>query len=207
MSTTIGSNNPLGALFNTNTANTAAAPVSNSTPNTQMRTDSVNIANYNTAPAEAGGWKKFSNSFGEMFSNIADKLKIGETYNLVSQEFNQADRDRSGKMNVTEFNVATLNVFDFWGSEFARADQNRDGSVNVSEYVDYRKEQLSNAFDMKDTSNDKHLNSNEIGFIGRQLLANRDPRVDPNNDGMINKREFTRSIVRGSMNIRDLLGI
>ncbi len=158
-------------------------------------------------PTEAGGWKRFTNAMGSMFSNIADGLRFGETYNLISEEHNRGDKDRDGRLNTYEFNVSTLNLLDFWGTEFSRADKNRDNSVDRSEYVDYRKEQLGDAFNFKDKNGDRHVSVNEIGWIGKQFLEKKDPRLDENQDGLVNKREFTRSVIRGSLSIKDLLGI
>lgn len=157
----------------------------------------------NALPTEVGGWKNFTNSIGSMFSNMADALGFGETRKLLRQEFNQVDADKNQSLNKQEFNIATLNLFDFFGTEFARADKNRDGVVVEKEYANYRKEQLSLAFDRRDNNMDNHLTVNEFGFIGRQMLQNRDVRLDENDDGAVNKREFTRASLRGLMNLRD----
>jgi hypothetical protein len=204
----VGSNTSVNNLsLNTRLAANVSGTVQ--APAYKLASDSVNLSSTATQqplPMEAGGWKKFTNSVGEVFSNIADAMKFGETYNLIRQEFNQVDMNRNATLDIGEFNFATLNLTDFWGTEFAKADQNRNGAVDLGEYVEYRKQQLSYSFERKDASKDKHLNINEVGFIGQQLLANRDPRLDANQDGLVNKREFIRSVVRGTMNIREFLG-
>lgn len=209
MSFSVSANNIINKIFNKSetTAQTPTAPIQSTT--IPMAGDSVNISYSNQAPLpeKATTFKQIGNSIGQAFGNIADKLGFGETRKLINQEFSQIDQTRDGNLNKGEFNVATLNLFDFSGAEFAKADSNRDGLVNQKEYANYRKEQLSDAFDKKETSGDNHLNSNEIGFIGKQLLVNKDVRLDENQDGLVNKREFTNSVVRGTMNVRDFLGL
>ena len=209
MSFSVNASNLVNQILGKPTTTNQTQPVSTGTNTPQIAGDSVNLTSYNSAPlpGSATTFKKLGNSVGEMFSNVADKLGFGETRKLINQEFSQVDQTGDGLLNKGEFNVATLNVIDFMGSEFARADKNSDGRVNQKEYVDYRKDQLSNAFERKEKSGDNHLNINEIGFIGQQLLANRDVRLDQNQDGLVNKREFTRSVVKGTMNIRDFLGL
>lgn len=210
MSFSVSANNIINKIFNKSetTAQTPTAPIQSTT--IPMAGDSVNISSYSNQaplPEKATTFKQIGNSINQAFGNIADKLGFGETRKLINQEFNQVDLNKDSSLNKGEFNVATLNLFDFTGAEFARADSNRDGQVNQKEYANYRKEQLSNAFDKKETSGDNHLNSKEIGFIGQQMLANRDVRLDENQDGLVNKREFTNSVVRGTMNVRDFLGL
>src|SRR6185295_857775 len=134
-----------------NTGTTANVSGAVQAPAYRMASDSVKLSNVagtnEPLPMEAGGWKKFSNSVGEFFSNIADGLKFGETYNLIRQEFNQVDMNRNATLDIVEFNLATLNLTDFWGSEYAKADQDRNGRVSLGEYVDYRKQQLSYSFE------------------------------------------------------------
>lgn len=208
MSLSIGSNSSVNYV-NNNQTNTTAAAASTASNSYTMNSDSLSLSSTNPnqpAPTEAGGWKKFSDSVGNFFSNVADSLHFGKTYNLVRDEYNQVDVNRNGGLDRGEFNVATLNLFDFWGTEFAKADKNQNGNVELNEYVKYRKDQLGYIFESREQSGDNHLNTNEIGFIGRQLLQNRDPRLDENQDGMVNKREFTRSALKGIMNIREYLG-
>ncbi len=208
MSFSVNGNNSVNQIFDNKETTSTSQSVNTSTNTTPMAGDSVNVASYSTAPlpTSANTFKKLSNSINEMFSNVADKLGFGQTRKLINQEFTQVDNSKNGSLNFGEFNVATLNLFDFTGAEFARADKNGDRSIDQKEYANYRKEQLSNAFDRKETSGDNHLNVNEVGFIGQQLLANRDVRLDANQDGLVNKTEFTRSVVKGTMNIRDFLG-
>ena len=210
MSLTIGNNSPyVNGVSNTSPATT---PTQNSAvpPTTAYRNDGVSLsATASTAgplPDKAGAMTRISNAFGNFFSNVADKMGIGETYKLVAQEFNQVDMNKDQSLNQWEFNVATMNLADFTGSEFARADQNRNGRVEEKEYVNYRKEALSYAFDRKDANNDSHVSVNEIGSVGRMLLEKRDVRLDENGDGLVNKREFTKASVRGAISIRDFLG-
>lgn len=206
MSLSIGSNNYVNTEYNTNTINNTTSTTTNNTT-TSMTSDNLSLSTTTTTlPEQAGTWKKLSNSVGQMFSSIADKLGFGETYKVIAQEFKQVDTSSDGTLNKGEFNVATLNLFDFMGTEFARADKNRDGRVQEREYVDYRKQQLEVEFNKREKTGDNHINVNEIGFIGKQLLTNRDPRLDENQDGLLNKREFTRGAIRGAMSIRDLLG-
>lgn len=210
MSLSVSANNLLNSvtgIFNKSTTTQAAATTTATTP--AMASDAVSLSSNTNQPlpSEAGTWKKISNSIGEAFSNVADKMHVGETYKVISQEFDVVDKNHNNELNFGEFNIATLNVLDFMGTEFAKADKNHDNKVDRNEYVDYRKQQLGNVFDAKEKSGDKHLNVNEIGFIGQQLLTNRDPRLDENQDGLVNKREFTRAAVRGSISIRDFFGI
>lgn len=211
MSFSVNGSNNVTPLYNNIPSSTQpiVSPTTNS--GATMGSDAVSISSYGNPqqplPDSANTFKKIKNSVGEMVGNIADKLGFGETRKLINNEFSQVDQTRDGSLNKGEFNVATLNVLDFMGTEFARADKDRDGRVNQKEYANYRKEQLGNMFDRRDASGDKHLNINEIGFIGQQFLANRDPRLDENQDGLVNKREFTRSVVRGTMNIREFLGL
>ncbi|MFN8578739.1 MAG: hypothetical protein U0354_18065 [Candidatus Sericytochromatia bacterium] len=210
MSFSVSGSNQVNQVYNTTTTTTTQPVTTTTTTGTSLGSDSVNLSSYSNQqplPTNATTFKKIGNSFGEFFSNVADKLGFGETRKLLNQEFSQVDQTRDGTLNKGEFNVATLNLLDFMGTEFARADKDRDGRVNEKEYANYRKEQIGNMFDRRETSGDKHLNINEIGFIGQQFLINRDPRLDENQDGLVNKREFTRGALRGTMNIRDLLGL
>jgi len=187
---------------NTQTASTSST-------STSLGSDSLAIsttASTTPFPTQAGTWTKLKNSVGELFSDMADSMKFGETYKLTKQEFHQVDVNKDQMLDQGEFNLATLNLMDFFGTEFARADRNRDSRVDVDEYAKYRKEQLENVFTRRDLNGDKHHNVNEIGFIGQQLLMNRDVRIDPNQDGLVNKREFVRGSLQGMLNIRDLLG-
>jgi hypothetical protein len=212
MSLSVGNNTALNNVNPDSLVNKVSTASTVQIPAYKMSSDSVKLSSVTSTNTnqpvtiEAGGWKKFSNALGQMGSSIADALGFGETYNLIRQEFNQVDMNRTGNLQIYEFNMATLNVTDFWGIEFGRADKNRNGSVDKGEYVDYRKQQLTYCFERKDISKDNHLNINEIGVIGQQLLANRDTRLDANQDGLVNKREFIRSVVRGTMNIREFLG-
>ncbi len=214
--TTIGSNTLASDIsVSLNTGFSVITSITNNPVGITMGNDKASFTAYASAPpattsalpTEAGGWKRFTNSMGEMFSNIADKMGFGETYKIGSEEFNQVDTSRDGNLNRVEFNLATLNLLDIMGTEFARADKNQDGRVGVHEYVDYRKQQIGNAFNAKDSNNDKHLSINEVGVIGQQLLNNRDPRFDPSQDGLVNKREFIRANLRGAISIRDFLGL
>lgn len=206
MSFSIGSNNPISQIFNNNTSSAPAPQTTTASPTAAYSSDTVNVSNTYANPDKAGTLKKLSNSIGEAFSNVADKMGIGETYKVIEQEFNQVDLNKDQSLNQWEFNVATMNLGDIFGTEFARADKNRDGRVQTKEYVEYRKDQLSNAFDRKDANNDSHVSMNEIGSIGKLLLEKRDPRLDENQDGLVNKREFMRSSVKGAISIRDFLG-
>lgn len=151
---------------------------------------------------QAGGFKRFGDSVGEFFSNVADSLHIGETYRLIDREFRQIDRSGGGDLNYGEFMLGTLNPFDF-----GYADRNGDQKVSFSEYMTYRKESLGRQFDLKEQSGDGFLNVTEVGTVGRLYLAQRDPRVDANRDGLMNKREFVRSHLTLGISIRDLLGL
>lgn len=206
MSFSVGSNNPLNQVFN-NTTNTTQTPqTTTASPVAAYKSDTISVSNTYNNPDQAGVFKKISNSIGEAFSNVADKMGVGETYKVIEQEFNQVDLNKDQSLNQWEFNVATMNLGDIFGTEFARADKNRDGRVQTKEYVEYRKDQLSRAFDQKDSNNDSHVSVNEIGSIGKMLLEKRDPRLDENQDGLVNKREFMRSSVKGAISIRDFLG-
>lgn len=211
MSFSVNGSNQVNQVYNTTTTTTTTQPVTTTNTGASLGSDAINLSSYSNPqqplPTSATTFKKIGNSFGEFFSNMADKLGFGETRKLLNQEFAQVDQTRDGTLNKGEFNVATLNLLDFMGTEFARADKDRDGRVNEKEYANYRKEQIGNMFERRETSGDKHLNVNEIGFIGQQFLVNRDPRLDENQDGLVNKREFTRGALRGTMNIRDLLGL
>ncbi len=176
------------------TASTAAATTANPYSN-----DNVQIAGTN--PESAGFFKKMGNGIGEMFSDLSYSMGMGETYRLVEREFQQADNSRDGLLNHGEFTVATLNPF-----EFQAVDSNYDGRVDKKEYTRYRKDRLEAAFEQKDVNRDSHLNIAEIGSIGRVYLANRDPRLDSNMDGLVNKREYVRAQLTLGISIRDLIG-
>jgi hypothetical protein len=211
MSFSVNNTSGVNQVYNNTTPSNTTQPVTTSNTGVSLGSDGVSLSSYanpqQPLPTSATTLKKLGNSVSEMFSNVADKLGFGETRKLINQEFAQIDQTKDGTLNKGEFNVGTLNVLDFMGTEFARADKDRDGRVNEKEYATYRKEQISNIFDSKEKSGDKHLNINEIGFIGQQFLANRDTRLDENQDGLVNKREFTRSVVRGNMSIRDFFGL
>src|SRR5688572_21455071 len=107
MSFSIGNNTSVNSVNTNSTVNnvnvTAAVP-----PAYKMASDSVTLSNVaNTPqplPLEASGWKKFSNSVGEVFSSIADAMKFGETYSLIRQEFNRTDYNRNRSLEFAEFN-------------------------------------------------------------------------------------------------------
>jgi hypothetical protein len=179
------------------TSTTSAAPASSALPQ-----DSVQLSTTATeAPMQAGLFKRFGDSVGEMFSDMAYGMRMGETYRMVEREFRQVDLSGDGNLNVGEFTVATLNPF-----EFQSADRNYDGRLSLSEYAKYRKDRLEAAFEQKDANADRFLNVAEIGSVGRYYLANRDPRVDRNMDGLMNKREYVRAQLTLGISIRDLLG-
>lgn len=164
--------------------------------------DQVRIANTADPNAtQAGFFKKVGDLFGEMGSDLAFSMKMGETYRLIDQEFRQVDFNMDGQLNHGEFTVATLNPF-----EFQYADRNMDGRLSQKEYANYRKDRLEQSFQQKDMSGDRHLNIGEIGSVGRVFLANRDPRLDSNMDGLVNKREYVRAQLTLGISIRDVLG-
>src|SRR5690606_30143919 len=153
MSININGSSAVNYNYTSNTktaANTSAASASPS-----MGTDAVSLsstASSSPFPDKAGGWARFKNSVGEVFSDIADSMKFGETYKLARQEFQQVDINRNQTLDRGEFNIATMNFMDFWGTEFARADKNSDGRVNVDEYAKYRKTQLETIFQSRDVN-------------------------------------------------------
>lgn len=177
------------------------APTASSTSSPSIPQDSVQLSNASNPPMEAGFFKKLGDSVGEMFSDMAYGMRMGELYRLVEREFRQVDLSGDGTLNHGEFTVATLNPF-----EFQSADRNYDGRVTLSEYAKYRKERLEMAFKQKDANGDRFLNVTEIGAVGRYYLANRDPRVDINMDGLLNKREYVRAQLTLGISIRDMLG-
>ena len=156
---------------------------------------------YSEDHLSAGFFKRMSNGIGEMFSDMSFAMGMGDTYRLVEREFQQVDLNYDGVLHRGEFTVATLNPF-----EFDSADRNYDNRVTLKEYARYRKDRLEAAFDQKDQSGDGHLNVAEIGSVGRIYLANRDPRLDSNMDGLANKREFVRANLTLGISIRDALG-
>lgn len=201
MTLSVQSSNPIASWFggSAQTASTAPVPAATSP---SLAQDSVQLSNSaTTQPMEAGFFKKFGDSVGEMFSDMAYGMGMGETYRLVEREFRQVDLNGDGTLNHGEFTVATLNPF-----EFQSADRNYDGRVTLSEYAKYRKDRLEIAFKQKDTNADRFLNVTEIGAVGRYYLANRDPRVDSNMDGLMSKREYVRAQLTLGISIRDLLG-
>lgn len=149
----------------------------------------------------AGFLKKTGDVFGQMFSDMAYGMHMGETYDLVRREFQQVDRNYDGILNQGEFMLATLNPFDFQA-----ADRNFDGGISLSEYADYRKSRLELAFKQKDVNGDRHLNIGEIGAVGRWYMANNDPRLDRNLDGLVNKREYVRAQLTLGISLRDMFG-
>jgi hypothetical protein len=179
------------------TAAVAAAP----TP--AYSADQVQLSSTPADPntQTAGFFKKVGDSFGEMFGDMAYSMKMGETYRMVDNEFRKVDGNMDGQLNQWEFTMATMNPFDF-----QYADRNMDGRVNQSEYAKFRKDRLEMAFVQRDVNGDRHLNVAEIGSIGRVFLANRDPRLDANQDGLVNKREFVRAQLTLGVSIRDILG-
>ncbi|MEZ0368207.1 MAG: hypothetical protein ACAI44_03870 [Candidatus Sericytochromatia bacterium] len=181
------------------TTPTAAAPTATPT----YSADQVQVASTNTDPntQTAGFWKKTGDVFGEMFSDMAYSMNMGETYDLVRREFQQCDFNLDGQLNMGEFTVATMNPF-----EFQVADKNYDGRLSLNEFANYRKERLEISFKQKDVNGDRHLNVAEIGSVGRMYLANRDPRLDRNMDGLANKREYVRAQLTLGISIRDMFG-
>lgn len=179
------------------TTNTAAA-VATASP---YSSDQVQVSSTTEPPEKASFFKKMGDSFGQMFSDMAYSMGSGETYRLVEQEFRQIDWNMDGSLNVAEFTMGTLNPF-----EFGNADTNYDNQISIKEYAQYRKHRLEAAFEQKDINSDRHLNVAEIGSVGRIYLANRDPRVDTNTDGFLNKREFVRANLTLGISIRDALG-
>lgn len=184
--------NLFGSSSTQNTAATTATPTTN--PSVQTAATPEN-------PETATFFQKVGDSFSQMFSDMAYSMGMGETYRLVEQEFRQVDQNMDGNLNVGEFTMATLNPF-----EFQNADTNYDNKVTIKEYAQYRKHRLEVAFQQKDVNGDHHLNLAEIGAVGRIYLANRDPRVDTNTDGLLNRREFVRANLTMGISIRDALG-
>ncbi len=196
------SNNPIAKFFGSAGTSVTPSATTAPAPNTPtMPSDSVQLSNASTQPMEAGFFKKVGDVFGETFSDLAYNMNMGETYRLVDREFRQVDINQDGQLNHGEFTVATLNPF-----EFQNADRNYDGRVTMNEYAKYRKERLEVTFKQKDANADRFLNVTEIGAVGRYYLANRDPRVDLNGDGMMNKREYVRAQLTLGISIRDILG-
>ena len=152
-------------------------------------------------PEEASFFKRAGDSFSQMFSNMAFGMGFGETFRLIETEFRQIDLNMDGNLNVAEFTMGTLNPF-----EFRAADRNYDNVVELREYANYRKEKIESAFYQKDVNSDKHINVAEIGSVGRMYLANRDVRVDSNQDGFLNRREFVKANLTLGISIRDALG-
>lgn len=197
MDLAVKTQNFLNNVFGNTPAPTAVAPAATpATPN-PYSSDSVQVSNTDSA----GFFKRMGNGIGEMFSDMAYAMNMGETYRLVEREFYQVDLNQDGQLNHGEFTVATLNPF-----EFQAADRNYDGRLSKNEYANYRKERLEMSFEQKDVSRDGHLNIGEIGSVGRIYLANRDPRLDSNMDGLVNKREYVRAQLTLGISIRDVLG-
>lgn len=190
MSLSISSQAPY-IQFNNQPPGTTTQTTSAPTTQSQMGQDTL----------EAGFFKKTGDAIGNFFSDIADSMKFGKTYKLIEQEFRQVDRNGDNQLNFWEFTAGTIQPF-----HFNNADRNLDQFISLNEYVDYRKKSLDMAFAQKEVSGDRFLNHTEIGVIGRQLLLNRDVRVDPNQDGMMNKREFMRANLTLGISIRDALG-
>mgnify|MGYP000023481010 CR=1 FL=1 len=176
-----------------NTSNNAAQVAPQSTTS--------NPEAYNQDQLSAGFFKRFGNGVGEMMSDMSYSLGMGEIYRLVEREFQQVDINYDGSLNRAEFTVATLNPF-----EFDAADRNYDNRIDVKEYAKYRKDRLEASFDQKDQSRDSHLNIAEIGSVGRIYMANRDPRLDNNLDGLVNKREYVKANLTLGISIRGALG-
>jgi hypothetical protein len=199
MTMAVGSNNFIQRIFGSSTTQPAAtASAAATTP--AMASDSVQLSN-TANPQSAGFFKRMGDSVGEMFSDAADAMGFGETYKLIEQEFYQVDFNRDGNLNAGEFMMATLNPF-----EFQAADRNYDGRIDKKEYVKYRKDRLEHAFQQKDTNGDRFLNTAEIGSVGRYYLAQRDPRLDYNRDGLASKREYVRAQITLGISVRDMLG-
>lgn len=152
-------------------------------------------------PESAGMFKRMGDSVSQMFSDMAFGLKMGETYKLIQREFQQIDYNGDSQLNLGEFTMGTLNPFDFQA-----ADRDFDGRVNLKEYASYRKDRLEAAFNQRDTNRDRHINVAEIGSVGRIYLAQRNPNVDLNQDGLLNRREFMRANLTLGINIRDAFG-
>lgn len=152
-------------------------------------------------PESAGMFKRMGDSVSQMFSDMAFGLKMGETYRLIQHEFQQIDFNGDGQLNVAEFTMGTLNPF-----EFQAADRDYDGRINAKEYASYRKDRLEAAFNQRDSNGDRHMNVTEIGAVGRIYLAQRNPNVDLNQDGLLNRREFVRANLTLGINIRDAFG-
>jgi len=199
MSLAIQSQNFIQNLFGSSTGTTAAPTTTAPTTTNPYSNDSVQIANAN--PETAGFFKKMGDGIGEMFSDVSYAMGMGETYNLVEREFHQIDHNNDGVINHGEYTVATFNPF-----EFQAIDTDYDGRVDKKEYTKFRKDRLEAAFEQKDVNKDRHLNMGEIGSIGRVYLANNDPRLDRNMDGLVNKREYVRAQLTLGITIRDLFG-
>lgn len=200
MSLAVQSQNFIQNLFGS--ANKAPVASNTTAPPNPYSNDNLQIAGTQpTNPESASFFKKMGNGVGEMFSDLSYSMGMGETYRLVEREFQQADHNQNGSLNAGEFTIATLAPF-----EFQSADRNYDGMVDKKEYTRYRKDRLETAFEQKDTNRDGHLNVTEIGSIGRIYLANRDPRLDSNMDGLANKREYVRAQLTLGISIRDLFG-
>lgn len=195
------SNNPIAQFFGSSSTPAAPSTAPTATAPPTMPSDSVQLSNAATQPMEAGFFKKVGDVFGQTFSDLAYSMNMGETYRLVDREFRQVDINQDGVLNHGEFTVATLNPF-----EFQNADRNYDGRVTMNEYAKYRKERLEITFKQKDGNADRFLNVAEIGAVGRYYLANRDPRVDLNGDGLMSKREYVRAQLTLGISIRDILG-
>lgn len=174
--------------------NTNSGPVAPQSTTQQPET-------YNQDELSAGFFKRFGNGMGEMMSDISYSMGMGELYRLVEREFQQVDINYDGSLNRGEFTVATLNPF-----EFDAADRNYDNKVDLKEYAKYRKDRLEASFEQKDANRDSHLNIAEIGSVGRIYMANRDPRLDSNLDGLVNKREYVKANLTLGISIRGALG-
>ena len=197
----VSSPNFVQKFFGSTTTTTASTPTATA-PTTAYSADQVQVSNTTDPSTQtAGFFKKTGDVVGEMFSDIAFSMGMGDTYNLIDREFRQVDFNQDGQLNHGEFTVATLNPF-----EFQVADKNYDGRLTQKEYSNYRKERLEIAFKQKDLNGDRHLNVGEIGSVGRIYLANRDPRLDKNLDGLANKREFVQAQLTLGISIRDLFG-
>lgn len=201
-SMTVQSPNFIQKLFgSTAPATPAATPAAAST--TAYSADTVQVAGTSADPntQSAGFWKKTSDVFGQMFSDMAYNMHMGDTYELVRREFQQVDRNYDGTLDKGEFMLATLNPFDYQA-----ADHNYDGRITLSEYADYRKNRIELSFKQKDVNGDRHLNIAEIGTVGRWYMANHDARLDANQDGLVNKREYVRAQLTLGISLRDMFG-
>lgn len=188
-------------IFGSSPSAPPAAPTAPATP-PGYSADQVQVASTADPNAQTAGFlKKIGDGFGEMFSDMAYSMNMGETYSLVRREFAQVDLNMDGRLNAGEFTVATLNPF-----EFQAADKNYDRSLSLDEYANYRKDRLEMAFKQRDVNGDRHLNVAEIGAVGRMYLAHRDPRLDSNQDGLANKREYVRAQLAFGISVRDSLG-